>query len=453
MDFIYTLFHFIVAIALLVSFHEFGHFWVARRCGVKVLRFSIGFGHVVWSYQKNSESTEYALSAIPLGGYVKMVDEREGTVKKADLPFAFNRQPLLSRAAIVAAGPIFNLVLAVALYWMVAMIGEMGMRPIVDTPEPDTLAYQAGFSRGEEITTVNNKRVITWTQAMTAIFSSAMESDDPIHILTNTPEGVEQSHQLQVSEEEAMKPKQLFTRLGFQIAIPNFKPIIGKILDNGAAAQSGLKIGDLIVSVDRIAIRHWQQWVDYIQQHPQTLLKVLVSRDGVHLPLQITPKRIESGDQSIGQIGAGLHIDDDELAALRVYYSLPIGEALISAFNNTYSNAFLSLKMMGKMLIGKASVENLSGPISIAKYAGQSAERGIVPFLKFLAIVSVSLGVLNLLPVPVLDGGHLLFYAIEAIKGSPVSEKIQIVFQQIGIFLLVSLMLFSIFLDIGRLFE
>ena len=229
--------------------------------------------------------------------------------------------------------------------------------------------------------------------------------------------------------------------------------VIGKILDNSPAAQSGLQKGDLVVSVDNVKMSHWQQWAEYIQQHPQILMNVLVSRDDVHIPLQITPKRIEAGEKSIGQVGAGLHIDQAELDKLRIYYSLPFDEAFVNAVENTYSNAFLSLKMMGKMLIGKASVDNLSGPISIAKFAGQSAEMGIVPFLKFLAIVSVSLGVLNLLPIPVLDGGHLLFYAVEAVKGSPVSEKIQIAFQQMGIFLLVLLMLFSVFLDIGRLFD
>ncbi len=452
MELIYTLFHFIVAIAILVSFHEFGHFWVARRCGVKVLRFSVGFGKVVFSYQKTPDSTEYVLSAIPLGGYVKMVDEREGNVKKEDLPFAFNRQPLAARFSIVAAGPIFNLILAIALYWMVAVIGESGISPIIGEPEPNTLAHQAGFSQGEKIISVNDKKTPTWTKAMTAIFSNAIGGEQTINIISQTNTGIEQSRQLIVPEETAMKPELLYKRLGFVLDTPKFTPIIGTILADSPASRSGLQEGDLIIQADAVVIKDWMQWVDYVQQRPEKSIELLIERDGVRLSISITPKSIERGDKIIGQMGAKLLLGDNDREALYVHYSLPIGEGLLEAINETYTHASMSLKMMGKMLIGKASTDNLSGPISIAQYAGQSAEMGYIHFLKFLAIVSVSLGVLNLLPIPVLDGGHLLFYAVEAIKGSPVSEKIQIIFQQIGIFLLLLLMLFSVFLDLERFF-
>lgn len=452
MELLYTLFHFIVAIAILVSFHEFGHFWVARRCGVKVLRFSVGFGKVVFSYQKNPDSTEYVLSAIPLGGYVKMVDEREGPVKKEDLPFAFNRQSLGARVAIVAAGPLFNLILAIFLYWMVAIIGESGITPIIGEPKANTLAYQAGFSQGEKIISVNDKKTPTWTKAMSAIFSSAISGDQKINITTQTTDGIEQSKSLNVPEEVSMKPKLLFERLGFVLNTPKFSPIIGTVLSNSSASSSGLQQGDLIIQADNIMIDDWMQWVEYVQQRPEKMIALLIERDGVQLPIAITPKATETNDKIIGRIGAQLFLSERDRKSMVVYYSLPVGEALLEAFHETYTNASMSLKMMGKMLIGKASTDNLSGPISIAQYAGQSAEMGYVHFLKFLAIVSVSLGVLNLLPVPVLDGGHLLFYAVEAIKGSPVSEQIQIIFQQIGIFLLLLLMLFSVFLDIERFF-
>jgi len=453
MDLLYTLFHFIVAIAILVAFHEFGHFWVARKCGVKVLRFSIGFGKIIWSYQKTPESTEYVLSSVPLGGYVKMVDEREGNVKKEDLPFAFNRQSLTARAAIVAAGPIFNLILAVALYWIISMIGETGMRPIIGEVEKETLAYSAGFVKGEEIISVNDKITPTWTEAMGGIFSLAIGSEQGIKIVTKTSDGFEQFHILNVPEEAAMTPELLYQRLGLKPQKLELKPIIGKIIENSAASGAGLQAGDLIISADQVIINQWQQWVEYVQQRPEITIKLLISRNDVHLPLSITPKRFETDNKIIGKIGAGVYIDDKLLDSLQVHHALPPVEALVAAVEKTYHYAFTSLKMIGKMLLGKASVENLSGPISIAQYAGQSAEMGLVPFLKFLAIVSVSLGILNLLPVPVLDGGHLMFYAIEAIKGSPVSENIQIIFQQIGVFLLVSLMLFAVFLDLGRLFE
>ncbi|MCK5871240.1 MAG: RIP metalloprotease RseP, partial [Methylococcales bacterium] len=283
MELLYTLFHFIVAIAILVSFHEFGHFWVARRCGVKVLRFSVGFGKVVFSYQKTPDSTEYVLSAIPLGGYVKMVDEREGSVKKEDLPFAFNRQPLAARFAIVAAGPVFNLILAVALYWMVAIIGESGLSPVIGEPKPNTLAHQAGFSQGEKILSVNDKKTPTWTKAMTAIFSNAMSSEQTIHIVTQTNTGIEHVRQLIVPEEIAMEPNLLYKRLGFVLDTPKFTPIIGTIVDESPASKSGLQEGDLIIQADTVVIKDWMQWVDYVQQRPETLIKLLVERDGVQL--------------------------------------------------------------------------------------------------------------------------------------------------------------------------
>ncbi|MCK4494533.1 MAG: RIP metalloprotease RseP [Methylococcales bacterium] len=452
MELLYTLFHFIVAIAILVSFHEFGHFWVARRCGVKVLRFSVGFGKVVFSYQKTPDSTEYVLSAIPLGGYVKMVDEREGSVKKEDLPFAFNRKPLAARFAIVAAGPLFNLILAIALYWMVAVIGESGLSPIIGELKPDTLAHQTGFSQGEKIISVNDKKTPTWTKAMTAIFSNAISGEQSINIITHTNTGVEHTRHLIIPEEATMEPSLLYKRLGFVLDTPKFTPIIGTILDDSPASTSGLQEGDLIRQADTVVIKDWMQWVDYVQQRPKKPIKLLIERDGVQLSILITPRAIETHDKIIGQMGAKLFLSERDRDAIYVHYSLPIGEGLVEAAHETYSHASMSLKMMGKMLVGKASTDNLSGPISIAQYAGQSAEMGYIHFLKFLAIVSVSLGVLNLLPIPVLDGGHLLFYVVEAIKGSPVSEKIQIVFQQIGIFLLLLLMLFSVFLDLERFF-
>jgi regulator of sigma E protease len=453
MELLYTLFHFIVAIAILVTFHEFGHFWVARQCGVKVLRFSVGFGKIIWSYQKTADSTEYALAAIPLGGYVKMVDEREGKVNPSDLTFAFNRQSLIARTAIVAAGPIFNLILAIALYWVILIIGETGMRPIIGEVDKQTLAYQAGFEKGEEIISVNKKVTPTWTEAMNLLFSLAISGEQVINIATtNNDGGAIQFRTLNVPKEAIMEPELLYQRLGLKLFMPSFKPVIGQVLENSAASTAQLQRGDLIISADNQQMIEWRQWVDYVQQRPEIAINLLISRNDVHIPLTITPERIENKHKIIGRIGAGVELDNKVLASLQIHYSLPIGKALIVAIEKTYYYALNTVKMMGKMLLGKASVENLSGPISIAQYAGQSAQMGWVHFLKFLAIVSISLGVLNLLPIPVLDGGHLMFYAIEALRGEPISEKVQIIFQQIGIFLLMSLMLFAVFLDIERLF-
>jgi len=452
METLHTLFYFIVAVGILVAFHEFGHFWVARKVGVKVLRFSIGFGKVLWSKQKNNQSTEYVLSAIPLGGYVKMVDEREGPVTSEDLPFSFNRQPLWARTAIVAAGPVFNLILAVALFWSVLVIGESGIKPILGKVEQGTLAAAAGFVEGDEIISVNDKPTPTWTQTLTTLIGAALEGEQEINVAVKNHDDLQAVKVLKFSEQDAENPEVLYQRLGFKAWAPQLKPTIGQVLPDSAAQSAGLKQGDLIVSADNVVIQDWQQWVDYVKAHPNMPINLLIERDGVRLSLSITPKAVQVEQKTEGKIGASVQVPEDLIKSITVEYALSPLEALPVAFETTYDYALTTLKMMGKMLVGRASVENLSGPISIAQYAGQSANMGLVPFLKFMALVSVSLGVLNLLPVPVLDGGHLLFFAIEGIKGSPVSEKIQLFFQQIGIALLVSLMVLAMFLDVQRLF-
>jgi regulator of sigma E protease len=450
---LHTLFYFIVAIGILVAFHEFGHFWIARKVGVKVIRFSIGFGKVLWSYQKTADSTEYAISAIPLGGYVKMVDEREGAVKIEDLPYAFNRQSVLARTAIVAAGPLFNILLAIILYWSVFMIGETGMRPIIGTVESGTLAFQSGFVEGEEIVAVNDKNTPTWLVTMELLVSSALEGEEEIKVTVKDNAQFQKTHVLKIPAKFTQKPELLYKQLGLKPWSPKLKPVVDKILPGSAAEIAGLQKGDVITNADSIAIKDWTQWVSYVQKRPDIAIKLMIERNGVVLPLTIKPQRIENGKTIVGKIGAGVYIPPELIKLLQVEYSLPVGDAFLAALEKTYQYSVTSLTMMGKMLVGHASVENLSGPISIAQYAGQSAEMGLVPFLKFLALVSVSLGVLNLLPVPVLDGGHLAFYAVEAIKGSPVSDKVQLFFQQIGVALLVSLMFLAVFLDLGRLFE
>ncbi|MFU8789894.1 MAG: RIP metalloprotease RseP [Methylobacter sp.] len=447
------MFYFIVAISVLVSIHEFGHFWVARKVGVKVLRFSVGFGKVLWSYQKDSESTEYVVSAIPLGGYVKMVDEREGEVKDADLPFAFNRQSVLARTAIVAAGPLFNLMLAVVLFWSVLVIGETGIKPIVGAVEQGTLAAAAGFVDGDEIISVNGKITPTWTEAMGTLVSLALDGESSINITVKNTDDQQQVRTLHIAEDDSQSPDELYRRLGFKPWSPKLQPIIGQVLPDSAALAAGLQAGDLIVSADDVVMGDWMQWVNIVKSHPDTPIKLVIERDGVRLPLTITPKSMVVGDTAEGKVGASVHIPEQLMQSVTVDYALSPLAAIPVAFETTYFYSVTTLKMMGKMLIGKASVENLSGPISIAQYAGQSATMGLVPFIKYLALISISLGILNLLPIPVLDGGHLLFFAIEGIKGSPVSEKAQIFFQQIGIALLVSLMALAMFLDIGRLFN
>jgi len=453
MEALHSLFYFIIAIAVLVTFHEFGHFWVARKVGVKVTRFSIGFGKRLWAWQKSPADTEFVISAIPLGGYVKMVDEREGAVASEDLPYAFNRQALWARTAIVAAGPISNLLLAVLLFWLVLVIGEEGMRPIVGSVTAGSLAAEAGFIEKDEIIKIDETVTPTWMVALDELFTLAIDGKREIKVVVKDIESREQTRVIRINEQDAQSPEQLQKRLGLKPWSPLIKPVIGKLLDGGAAKQAGLEVGDLLISADGVAIADWQQWVDYVQTRPDIEIKLLVERNDLPITLIITPRAEEQGGKTVGKIGAGVDVPKDLLDTLRVNYSLSPWRALPVAFEKTGFFITSTLGMMAKMFVGAASVDNLSGPISIAQYAGQSADIGVTAFLKFLALVSVSLGVLNLLPIPVLDGGHLLFFAVEAIKGSPVSERVQLVFQQIGMFLLLSLMILAMFLDIGKLFQ
>jgi regulator of sigma E protease len=454
MDFMHTLFYFLLTIGILVAFHEFGHFWVARRAGVKVLRFAVGFGKVLWSYQKNEDSTEYVLCAIPLGGYVKMVDEREGEVVAKDLAHAFNRQSVFARFAIVAAGPIFNLVLAVALFWSVLVIGETGMKPVLGKVPANSLAAQAGFVEGDEIIAVSDKITPTWTETMSYLIARALDGDSEIAIkVQNIAQSTPSIKTLHLSPEDSKNPETLYEHLGFKPYTPILPAIIGNVLADSPAQKAGLQAKDKIINADGIEIKEWMQWVAYIKERPNTAIQVLIERADVRATLTITPNATEVAGKTEGKIGASVFVPENLLESMSVEYRLSPIEAIPVAFTTTYDYAFSTLKMLGKMFAGKADVENLSGPISIAQYAGQSASMGLTPYLKFIALISISLGVINLLPIPVLDGGHLLFFVIEAIKGSPVSEKIQIRFQQVGITLLVSLMVLAMVLDVQKLFH
>ena len=453
MDFLHTLFYFAIAIGVLVSIHEFGHFWVARKVGVKVLRFSIGFGKVLWSYQKSPDTTEYVLSAIPLGGYVKMVDEREGEVSDADLVYAFNRKSVWARVAIVGAGPIFNLILAIVLFWSVLVIGETGIKPIIGSVSTSTLAASAGFVEGDEIISVNDKLAPTWSIAMSSIIAKAIDGEQSIKVLVKTFDDQQSVRLLMVDASDAQNPDKLYERLGLKPWSPKLKPVIGKILPDSSALSAGLQSGDLIISAEGESVEDWLQWVDIVKKHPNSAINLIIERDGVQLPIIVTPKEVIIEEKSVGKIGASVLVPEGLVKSVSVEYSLSPIDAIPVAVEMTWSYATSTLKMMGRMFVGNASVENLSGPISIAQYAGQSASMGLVHFIKFMALVSVSLGVLNLLPIPVLDGGHLMFFALEAIRGRPVSEKLQSLFQQIGLSMLLSLMALAMFLDVQRVFH
>lgn len=446
----HTLFYFLLALGVLISFHEYGHFIAARKMGVKVLRFSLGFGKTLWRYQKSPASTEFVIGALPLGGYVKMVDEREGEVGPEDLPFAFNRQSVFKRSLIVFAGPFFNFVLAVLLYWIVFMVGEAGTRPVIGPVAPMTLAAEAGFAEGDEIQRVGDTPTPTWNLAMNA-FLEAIIIDESIHFQVKERDGRTVERILSVPRDLSEQPEKLYERVGFKPWQPPLEPVIERVEPGSAAEAAGLRSGDLLVSVDGVAVGTWQQWVEHVRTHPGETLQLAVERDGVRLNLSITPASVDLPQGKIGRIGAMVKVPEGVMDAMRVEYKLDALPAFGAALERTGEYSMMTLKMMGRMVVGEAAIENLSGPISIAQYAGQSARMGVVQFFKFLAIVSISLAVLNLLPIPVLDGGHLLFYLIEAVKGKPLSEDVQAYCQQIGIFLLFSLMALAFFLDIERL--
>lgn len=447
----HTLFFFVIALIILIAVHEYGHYWAARKLGVKVLRFSLGFGKIIWRYQKSPRDTEFTLSALPLGGYIKMADEKEGEVAPEDLPHAFNRQSLPVRSAIVIAGPLFNFLLAILVYWFAFMWGDTGMRPLVGPVKSGTLASQAGFRDGDEIVAVDGETVPIWHEAIGRIMEKAL--DESSMAITVADQGGERRElQLAVPREVIENPKILHQRLGLQPWQPALPPVVDKIIPKSAAEAAGMQPGDLIISAEGTAIADWKQWVELVRSRPEQPIITVIDRAGARMTLTLVPQAVNRGDERIGQIGAAVRMPEDIGSSLQVEYRLDPLPALAAAATKTGEYSLLTLKMIGRMITGEASVDNLSGPISIAQYAGKSASYGFVAFMQFLAMVSVSLGVLNLLPIPVLDGGHLLFYLAEGIKGRPLSDQAQMYFQHVGMFVLICLMLFASYMDLGRLF-
>jgi regulator of sigma E protease len=450
-ELLHTLFFFLIALIVLIAVHEFGHYWVARHLGVRVLRFSLGFGTVIWRHQKTPMDTEFTLSALPLGGYVRMVDEREAPVAEADLPYAFNRKPLSVRSAVVLAGPLFNFLLAILIYWVTLMWGETGTRPVVGEVVQGTIAAFAGFQENDEILEVDDTPTPTWVLAVGGILERLLD-EEPIPVKVKTAAGEVRDLSVVKPQDVGNQPEAVYQRLGLKPKEPSLEPVIERIVAGSAAEQAGLKAGDRILKADDQIIKTWKAWVDYVRVRPGQVIEAVIERNDVAVDLQLTPAAVDSAEGTIGQIGAAVKVPEDLKKSMEVDYRLGPWSALVAAIKRTGTYSFATLKMAGRMLIGKAAVENLSGPISIAQYAGQSASLGMIQFLKFLALVSISLGVLNLLPIPVLDGGHLLFYGAEAIMGRPLHEKTQIRFQQMGMAILLLLMVLGFYLDIGRLF-
>lgn len=446
-----TLWAFAVAIAVLVVFHELGHYCVARLCGVKVLRFSVGFGKAFYIKKFAGGETEWVISVIPLGGYVKMLDEREGEVAAHELHRAFNRRPVWQRMAVVVAGPVANLLLAIVLYWALFMHGVPGLKPILGEVAPHTPAAAAQLQKQETILSINRVAMPSWQEVRWALLDLALR-DTEVHIEGRTMQGATIQHVLDL---KVIAPADLdsdfLQKLGLQPYQPLVKPVIGKLVEGGAARRAGVREGDRVVQVDGRVLGQWQDFVEAVRSHPGNVLHLEIDRAGSSLALEVTPDAVSEAGKQVGKVGAAPFVDQHEYDALLTEVRYAPVAALNQAVRKTWETASVSLKMMGKMVSGEISMKNLSGPISIADYAGQSAQMGVAAYLGFLALISISLGVLNLLPIPLLDGGHLLYYTVELVKGSPVPEKIWEAGQNVGIALLITLMAFALYNDISRL--
>jgi len=443
---------FVFAIAVLIAFHEFGHYWMARRCGVKVLRFSIGFGKALWMRRHGADQTEYAIAAIPLGGYVKMLDEREGEVASEELHRAFNRQPVHKRIAIVAAGPIFNLIFAILAYTLMYVIGVPGVTPLIGEVKQPSIAFDAGIRPYDEIVSVEGEVTPTWSSARMAMLQSSLQND----MITLQVQGKDSQNQRVVRLSVAGigsedKQARLLETLGIQAYFPEIPAVIGKLSPGDAAERDGFLAGDKVISVNNKSIKDWEDWVKVVRANPEKRLNVEIERQGTVMRLALTPASVKTDQGVIGRIGA-LPQPVEYPKELQTQQKFSPPTAIYTAAVKTWQMSFLTLKMIGKMILGEVSVKNLSGPITIATYAGFSANEGLPTFLSFLAIVSISLGVLNFLPIPLLDGGHLLFYAIEIVKGKSLSDEVQLKMQHVGIVMLGMLMVLAFYNDIQRLF-
>ena len=451
MDLVYTIAITLGTLAVLVAVHEYGHFWVARRCGVKVLRFSIGFGKILYSWH-DSQGTQYSISAIPLGGYVKMLDERESEVAEEELDQAFNRKPVLQRIAVVSAGPLANFALAILAYWFIFMAGETGYAPLIGKVEAGSVADVAGLEAGQEIVAVDGKPTPTW-QALSFSLLERIGDTGNIRFSVKYPDSdvvydSEGAVERWLSDQEQ---PDLFGGLGISLYTPEVPPLVEQVVAGGAAEEAGIQPGDLILRADGLTMPLWMDWVEYVRARPGEAIQLEFERDGTLQGTVLVPRAItdENGER-FGRVGLAVALPEMPPELVRQFQRGPI-DSLTASVIKTGELSLFTLKSIQKMLMGLISPKNLSGPITIAKVASASAKSGLESYISFLALLSVSLGVLNLLPIPVLDGGHLLFYTAELLAGRPVPEKIQALGYQLGLFLVLGIMALALYNDFARL--
>jgi regulator of sigma E protease len=452
MSLLHTVAAFIVALGVLIVVHEYGHYLVARLCGVKVLRFSVGFGRPLATWRVGRDRTEWVLAAVPFGGYVKMLDEREGPVAPAEAHRAFNRQGVLGRVLIVVAGPAFNFLFAIAVYAGLYMTGLPEARPLLGEPPAATHAHAAGVRRGDLVRTVDGEPVATWQELRWRVLQAALQRER-VRLEVENERGHLSQLALDLRDFPASEVESdVLERVGLRLYRPVLAPVLGEVVAGGAADAAGLAKGDRVTHVDGKAIETWDDLVREVRGRPGTAARLRVVRDGVRLELGVTPQEVSAGGTRIGRIGAAPEIPAEHAGRILTEVRYGPLQSLRQAAAKTWDISLFSLRMLGKMVLGEVSWKNLSGPVTIADFAGQSAQLGWIPYVTFLALISISLGVLNLLPVPPLDGGHLMFYLIEMLKGSPASERVVEFGQRVGIALLLMLMAFAFYNDLTRLF-
>ena len=435
---------FLVAVFILVTFHELGHFSVARLLGVGVSKFSIGFGKTLYSFRSRRSSTEYVLGVLPFGGYVKFIDEREDHVDPRDLPRAFNRQNLWVRTAVVIAGPGANFILAIFFYWLVFGIGVPGVEPVIGYIEPGSSAEVVGLQRGDRIARINGRNVRSWGEHRYYLLNQ-VEAGKTLTFTVVTRAGQNKTVSIESSELQSgrLNPLVLEEQIGI---LPRLAPIVGTLIAGEVADAAGIKVNDQFMTIDGIAIDGWRDVVKTISSRPDQTIRLSILRNGALKTIVVVPKAIHSLDSVVGRIGIG------PANHVNVVVRLGAGEAITRAVEATWLLSKLTVGMIVQMVQGKESTKNIGGPLSIAKYAGASAEYGFTAFLTFLAILSISLGILNLLPIPVLDGGHLVYFIIEGIKGGPVSEAFMYRSQQLGFAVLAVLISFALYNDVHNIF-
>jgi len=451
--FLFYLSAFALVLGVLIVFHELGHYLAARRLGVKVLRFSIGFGRPLWSRRLGRDGTEWAIAAFPLGGYVKMLDEREGPVSTEELSRSFNRQSVWRRMVIVAAGPLANFALAILLYWGLFWQGSLEIKPILGTPMANSAAAAAGLENGELVRKIGDERIQTWQDLRWTLLEQAAVQDEVTLEVINGRDEIA-TRRLDVSAvRRAGWQGDPMEMLGFRLFRPVLPAVLAKVMANGIADRAGLRPDDEILAIDARLVENWDDVVQRIRAAPGKKLALEVLRDGEHLEITVIPASVDERGQEIGRIGVAPRDNGPSRDQLMIHVDYDPGQAFTKALAETWSKSSFTLVMIGKMFTGEVSWRNISGPVTIADYAGQSAKLGADSYLKFMALVSISLGVLNLLPIPILDGGHLLYYLVEIVRRKPLSERAMEAGQQIGLALLIMLMAFAFYNDINRLFS